>query len=212
MWLSLTSHRKLADWKVLVLQAASRPTYLAEIVRWEPTDLGFCDASGIGAGGVWLGPAGTVHNLVWRHPWPADVTAELASSTNPEGTITNLYLKLATLVLQEATLLEAVSKACMAARRSGSDNTSTVSWSTCESLMINLVVADLLHICALHSIFFFLNPSFFSTWANKTACLMMLHACFIYLPPNCSPMCLTCTPSRMVCGRSPSRCRNCFPA
>ena len=44
-WLSPDFHRELADWKALALQAASRPTHLAGIIRWEPTHLGFCDAS-----------------------------------------------------------------------------------------------------------------------------------------------------------------------
>ena len=48
-WLSPEFHRELADWKVLALQAASQPTRLAEIVRREPTHLGFCDASGLRA-------------------------------------------------------------------------------------------------------------------------------------------------------------------
>ena len=53
----------------------ARLTHLAEIVRCEPTQLGFCDASGLGAGGVWVYPAGNGNNLVWRHPWPEDVTS-----------------------------------------------------------------------------------------------------------------------------------------
>ena len=160
-WIYPAFHCNLADWKALALQAASRPTHLAEIIRREPTHLGFCDASGLGARGVWLDPAGTGHNLVWRHPWPSDVTAELVSSTNPNGTITNSDLDLAALILQEATLLEAVPKACMDALRSGSNNTPTVSRSTREASMINPVVVDLLRIHALHPRFFFLDPSVF---------------------------------------------------
>ena len=63
-WISLAFHCKLADWKALVLQAASRPTHLAEIVRWELTHLGLCDISGLGAGGAWLDQDGMVNNLV----------------------------------------------------------------------------------------------------------------------------------------------------
>ena len=63
-WLSLAFHHKLTDWKMLTLQASSRPMHLSEIVRREPTHLGFCAASGIGAGGVCLKPTGTGHNLV----------------------------------------------------------------------------------------------------------------------------------------------------
>ena len=63
-WLSTSFHRELSDWKALALQAESRPTHLAEIFRREPTQLGFCDVSGLGAGGVWLEPATTGQNLV----------------------------------------------------------------------------------------------------------------------------------------------------
>ena len=63
-WLSPDFHQELANWKVLALQAASRPTHQAEIVRREPTPLGFCDALGLGAGGVWLDPARIGQNLV----------------------------------------------------------------------------------------------------------------------------------------------------
>ena len=57
-WLPSDFHQELA------LQAASRLTHLAEIVRWEPTHLGFCGALGLVAGGVWLEPARTDQNLV----------------------------------------------------------------------------------------------------------------------------------------------------
>ena len=53
-WLSPAFYQELADWDALGLQAASRPMHLAEIFRWEPTYLGFCDASRLGVGGVWL--------------------------------------------------------------------------------------------------------------------------------------------------------------
>ena len=64
-WLSPAFHRELTDWKVIALQAVSRLTHLAEIVLREPTHLGFYDASRLGAGGVWLNPARTGHNLIW---------------------------------------------------------------------------------------------------------------------------------------------------
>ena len=64
-WLFLAFQRELADWKKLALQTASRPMHLSVIVRQEPTHIGFCDALGLGAGGVWLDPARMGHNLVW---------------------------------------------------------------------------------------------------------------------------------------------------
>ena len=87
---------------------------------------------------------------MWRHLWPEDIISNVVSSTNREGTITNSDLELAALVLHEANLLVAVPEASLAAPRSGSDNTPTVSWSTKEAFMINLVVADLLRLRALH--------------------------------------------------------------
>ena len=63
-WISPVFHSELANWKALTLQAASRPTHLAEIIRRSPTHIGLCDASGLGVGGVWLDLARTGQNLV----------------------------------------------------------------------------------------------------------------------------------------------------
>ena len=52
-WLSPDFHQEIADWTTLAAQTADRPTHLANIVWREPTHLGFCDASGLRAGGVW---------------------------------------------------------------------------------------------------------------------------------------------------------------
>ena len=98
-WISPAFHRELADWKALALQAASRPMHLAEGVRQELTHLGFCDASGLGAGGVWLDLARKSHTLVWRIPWPPEIVTSLVSSTNPEAKITNSDIELAAPVL-----------------------------------------------------------------------------------------------------------------
>ena len=161
---------------------------------------------------MWLDPARTGQNLIWRLPWPPNIVNKLVSSANPQCKITNFDLELAALVLQEATLLEAVPKASMAAPRSGSDNTPTVSWSTHEASMINSVVADLLRIHALHSRKFFLNPSVFYHSPQKTAWPTMLPVYFIYLILTFLHICLLSTPSCMVRGRSPFLRRNCFPA
>ena len=160
---------------------------------------------------MWLGPAGTGHNIVWLYSWPEDVTLELVSLTKTPRMISNSDLKLAALVLQKTTLLWAVPKARMAAPRSGSDNTPTVSWCTHEASMFKPVVADLHRIRMLHFRFFFLTLLFFTTQAKKTAWQIMLPACPIYLTPHFLPTYLSSTPSCTVRGRSPSLHRDCFP-
>ena len=160
-WLLPAFHRNIADWWALALQAAVRPTHLAKIVRREPTHLRFCDASDIGARSLCINPEKTGHNLVWRHPWPPDIIEDLVLSTNMKGTITNSYLELVTLVVHKATLLAAFPEVRMVVPRSGSYNNPTVSWSTREASVINPVVADLLRIHVLHSIYVFLESSVF---------------------------------------------------
>ena len=82
-----------------------RPTYLAEIAQRLATDVGYTDASGLGCKGVWIYPNEDFVHYVWRLHWPEDIKANLVSSDNPQGQITNSDLELATLVLQEATFL-----------------------------------------------------------------------------------------------------------
>ena len=51
-YLSKDFHRDVAHWRLLCSRMKQRPTYLAEIVQRLPTDLGYTDVSGSGAGGV----------------------------------------------------------------------------------------------------------------------------------------------------------------
>ena len=104
-WLSSDFHHKLVNWKILTYQTTDRRILLVEIFRCGPTHMGFCDASGLWARGVWLYTSRLVKDMVWGHPWPAEIISELVSSTNREGTITNSNLELAALLLHEFTLL-----------------------------------------------------------------------------------------------------------
>ena len=131
-WLLVDLHREIGDWSELVAQTDAITTHLAEIVRREPTHLGFCDTSGIRAGGVWLNLSGSGKSLVWQHPWPPEIIKVLILDRNPEGTLTNSYLELATLILHEATLLDTCPEATMDTPRLVSDNMPTISWSTRE--------------------------------------------------------------------------------
>ena len=147
----------------------AQPTHLDDIVRQDPTHLGFCDASGIGTGGVWLDPFRSSSSIVWHCPWTPDIIAALILVKNPGGALTNSDLKLSDLVLHVDTLLDVCPDANMATPRSGLDNTPTVSWSTREAYTINPVVADLLRIRTLHLRKFFSTLQSSTTQARRTA-------------------------------------------
>ena len=100
--LSKGVHDALNDFRLLVDDLARRPTRLYELVPLSPTLIGTHDASGHGAGGIWLPSESAIprthlenHPIVWRMPFPASITRDLASFENPKGPITNSDLELA---------------------------------------------------------------------------------------------------------------------
>ena len=145
-YMSKGFHRDIAHWNFLCNEVLSQPTYIAEIVQRLWTAMGFCDASGKGAGGVWIDPNADGESFVWRLQWPSDITADLVSWENPQGRITNSDLELAALVLHEACFPSVCVSPHWHAPATGSDNTPTVSWAFKESSTINPVVAELLRI------------------------------------------------------------------
>ena len=65
-YLSKALHRYISHCQRLCKNLLARPHFLAEVVQRLLTALGFYDASGMGAGGVWIDPNGTGANFVWR--------------------------------------------------------------------------------------------------------------------------------------------------
>ena len=88
----------------------------------------FCDASGVGAVGLWIDPDGSGEKFVWRLQWPADIVADLVTWENPTGGITNSDLELAALLLQESCFPLACLQHAWHAPLTGSNNNPTVSW------------------------------------------------------------------------------------
>jgi hypothetical protein len=122
----------LLDMATVIRNLASRPTHVSELVQADSPDyIGYCDASGFGAGGVWFGGQKDLAPIVWRIEWPKDITEALVSDKNPLGTITNSDLEMAGVVLHEAVLESHIGNAMEAAHLViGCDNSPAVSWTT----------------------------------------------------------------------------------
>jgi len=174
--LTAAFHRALDDFRWLHANLASRPTRLFELVPTAPTVTGTHDASGIGAGGVWipdstavprspslltLDPAtgnlqsvrpATPVPVVWRTPFPPHVSAQLITVDNPLGRINNSELE-----LLGAYLHDDVATQCWDVRertiRSATDNLATMYWYRRGSVTTTSPTATILRQHAMHQRF-----------------------------------------------------------
>jgi hypothetical protein len=64
-----------------------------------PSYISYCDASKLGAGGVWLSGALHLSPIVWHVEWSPDIHANVVSFKNPSGAITNSDLEMAGMLL-----------------------------------------------------------------------------------------------------------------
>ena len=170
-------HRALDDFRWIHSQLSARPTRLFELVPTAPTLSGTHDASGLGAGGVWLPdptavprhqPLMTVSAtrpdtlvrvlprtpvpVVWRVPFDASIRRDLASSDNPRGPLNNSELE-----LLGALLHDDVAARCFDVRertlRSATDNLATLFWYRRGSVTTTSPTASLLRQHAMHQRF-----------------------------------------------------------
>ena len=95
-------HQALDDFRLLLKVVASLPTDIAKVVPLNSSAEGHHDASGTGAGGVWfpsshLNPCSKFDHkpILWRYKWPDYIIANLVTTENPSGTVTNSDLELA---------------------------------------------------------------------------------------------------------------------
>ena len=175
--LSAAFHRALDDFRWIHRHLAERPTRLYELVPTAPTLIGTHDASGLGAGGIWLPQPSAVprpqpllrldpaspHALtvvrpaapvpvVWRVTFPDDVSSRLVSFANPAGTLNNSELELVGAYLQDD-----VAAQCFDVRertlRSATDNIATLYWYRRGSVTTTSPTATLLRQHAMHQRF-----------------------------------------------------------
>ena len=149
-------HQALDDFRWLLKDIASRPTRIAEVVPLNSSAEGHHDASGKGAGGVWfpsshLKPRGKFGHkpILWRYEWPEDIIANLVTTENPSGTVTNSDLELAGGLIH----LEAIVQTFDVRERtflSKTDNLATLFWQRKGSATTDKVPAYLLRLFGIH--------------------------------------------------------------
>ena len=125
-YMSKKFHQEIKYRHHLVTKMETCPTYLAEVFQQQPTALGVIDASGMGAGGVWIDPNKDNQKYVWRIQWQEDIRKDLVSWNNLNNRITNSDLELVALVLQESIFPLVCLNPAWHVPITGSDNTTTV--------------------------------------------------------------------------------------
>jgi hypothetical protein len=132
----------LQDFHTLIKIMCTRPTFCRELVPNTPDYVGYCDASKLGAGGVWMSGTKFVRPTVWRLEFPSNIRERVVSVNNPDGDITNSDLEMAGLVA-EYLVLEHLTSLKFAHTAAWCDNTPTVSWANKLSSSKSMVAARL---------------------------------------------------------------------
>jgi hypothetical protein len=115
-----------------------------------PDYIGICDDLSFGFGGVVVGENSECPPTVVRLQWPKDITDNVKSNSNPNGTITNSDLEMAGLLIIFLVMEEIVCNLTEANIALFSNNTPTISWVTCLASRHSIVVANFVAALALH--------------------------------------------------------------
>jgi hypothetical protein len=115
------------DCRTFLHDTIGSPTKCRNLVTGWPDYVGITDASGHGLGGVIVGENKEVPPTVFRLQWPSDISSNIISDDNPQGTITNSDLEMAGLLMLWL-VMEAVCKVENAHVALFSDNSPTVHW------------------------------------------------------------------------------------
>lgn len=118
----------IRDCKTLLKESTVRPTKCAELVSGYPDFIGVKDASGHGVGGIIVGENEGCVPTVFRMEWPEDIKAEINSSSNRTGKLTNSDLEMAGMLLLWLVMEEVCDLSSGARVAVFSDNQPTVSW------------------------------------------------------------------------------------
>ena len=138
----------LRDFHTIITIMGKRPTFCRELIPDTPHYVGYCDASKLGAGGVWMSGQKFLKPTVWRLEFPKEIQDRVVSFSNPNGDITNSDLEMAGL-LAEFLVLEHLAPLRFAHAAAWCDNTPTVSWANKMSSSKSMVAARLVRALAI---------------------------------------------------------------
>ena len=118
----------VVDCRTFLRESVSTPTKCKNLVPGWPDYVGITDASGYGVGGCVIGENKAVPPTVFRFQWPADITNDIVSVSNPNGRITNSDLEMAGLLLLWLVMEDVCPTVEDAHVALFSDNSPTVHW------------------------------------------------------------------------------------
>jgi len=141
-------HECLRDFHTIIKIMGKRPSFCRELIPDTPEYVGYCDASKLGAGGVWMSGSSFLTPTVWRLEFPQDIQDRVVAFSNPTGDITNSDLEMAGL-LGEYLVLEHLAPLKLSHAAAWCDNTPTVSWANKMSSSKSMVAARLVRALAM---------------------------------------------------------------
>ena len=89
----------LEDWRYIIKYLKNNPTSVSQLVVHPPNYIGYTDACGLGAGGVWISGIDFLPPFLWKFEWPENIQKSLITANNPNGTLTINDLELCGKVL-----------------------------------------------------------------------------------------------------------------
>ncbi len=128
----------IKDCRTFIRESISSPTKCRNLVAEWPDFIGITDALGHGLGGVIVGKNMPVTPTVLRLQWPEDVSRNIVSATNTNGTITNSALEMARLHMLWLIMEEICQPLAHSHVALFSDNSPTVHWVQPLALRIHL--------------------------------------------------------------------------
>jgi hypothetical protein len=134
----------ISNCQTILWESTSHPTHCRKLVADWPNFVGVVDASSHGVGGVIISKLLECPPTVSRLQWPPNITANVVSDSNPNGTITNLDIKLAGLVILWLMMEHVCGSLAEKWVTIFSNNSPTVSWvqwmACCSSLVAEQLI------------------------------------------------------------------------